>query len=127
MIREAYSGYIQAAETFVTKAAETIIALMKANTGVLPVTLLEIERYMNHARRQIDQIERRVCNGEKIPHGEKVFSLFEEHTEWICKGKAGIHRELGLRVCILRDQHGFVLYHHVMEKQTDDKAGKLIG
>jgi hypothetical protein len=126
VIREAYRGYIQMAETFLTKASETIRELVKINTDVLPVDLLEIERYMNHARRQIDQIERRVCNGEKIPHGEKVFSLFEEHTEWICKGKAGIHQELGLRVCVLRDQHGFVLYHRVMEKQTDDKVGKLM-
>jgi hypothetical protein len=126
VIRKAYSGYIETTETFVTKAAETIIDLMKLNTGVLPLNLLEIEKYMNHARRQIDQIERRVCDGEKIPHGEKVFSLFEEHTEWICKGKAGIPQELGLRVCIVRDQHGFILYHHVMEKQTDDKVGKLM-
>ncbi len=126
VIRDAYNEYIQTAGIFLTKAAEAIIALMKANTAVLPVTLLEIEKYMKHARRQIDQIERRVRNNEKIPHEEKVFSLFEDHTEWICKGKAGIHQELGLRVCIMRDQHGFVLYHHVMEKQTDDKVCNLM-
>jgi hypothetical protein len=28
--------------------------------------------------------------GEKIPHEEKVFSIFEGHTEWISKGKAGV-------------------------------------
>ena len=84
--------------------------------------LLETEQFVNHARRQIDQIERRIFNGEKIPHGEKVFSLFEEHTEWISKGKAGVPQELGLRVSVLKDQHGFVLYHEVMQKQTDDNV-----
>ena len=77
---------------------------------------------MNHARRQIDQIRRRVVNGEKIPHDEKVFSIFEEHTEWISKGKAGVSQELGLRVCIIEDQYGFILFHHVMQKQTDDRV-----
>ena len=48
---------------------------------------------------------------------KKVFSIFEEHTEWISKGKAGVPQELGLCVCILEDQHGFILHHHVMEKQ----------
>ena len=43
--------------------------------------------------RQIDQIKRRVIEGEKIPHTEKVFSLFQPHTEWISKGKAGVKTE----------------------------------
>ncbi len=59
--------------------------------------------------------------GEIIPHDEKVFSIFEEHTEWISKGKAGVPQELGLRVCVLEDQYGFILHHHVMTRKTDDK------
>ncbi len=67
-------------------------------------------------------IVRRVLNHESIPHNEKVFSLFERHTEWISKGKAGTPVELGLRVCVLQDQFGFTLHHLVMEKQTDDQV-----
>ena len=46
---------------------------------------------------------------ESIPHEEKVFSVFEEHTEWIAKGKAGVPVELGLRVAIVECQFGFIL------------------
>ena len=81
--------------------------------------IAEIERFMVHAERQIDQIERRVMNDETIPHDEKVFSIFEEHTEWISKGKAGVPVELGLRVCILEDQYGFILNHRVMKGEVD--------
>ena len=77
---------------------------------------------MDDAERQIDQIWHRVIEDEKIPHSEKVFSLFERHTEWISKGKAGVPVELGVRVCILEDAIGFILHHKVMEKQTDDKV-----
>lgn len=59
---------------------------------------------------------------EAIPHAEKVFSLFEPHTEWISKCKAGVLVELGLRVCVLQDQFGFTLHQQVMEKQTDDQV-----
>lgn len=59
---------------------------------------------------------------EKIPHAEKVFSIFEPHTEWISKGKAGVPQELGLKVCVLKDQNGFILHHRVMLGQTDDKV-----
>ena len=37
--------------------------------------------------------------------GEKVFSVFEEHTRWIAKGKAGVPVELGVPVCVVKDQH----------------------
>lgn len=77
--------------------------------------------YIGHAERQIDQIRRRVILGEKIPHGEKVFSIFQPHTEWISKGKAGVPVELGLRVCVLEDRMGFILHHRVMQKETDDQ------
>jgi len=81
--------------------------------------MMLIEYYIFHAERQIDQIRRRVLDGETIPHNEKVFSIFEEHTKWISKGKAGVPQELGLGVCILEDQYGFILHHHVMEHQKD--------
>ena len=41
----------------------------------------EIVRFIGHAERQIEQVRRRVLQGEKVPHEEKVFSVFEEHTE----------------------------------------------
>lgn len=82
----------------------------------------EINRYISHGERQLSQIERRIVNGEVIPHEEKVFSLFQEHTEWISKGKAGILAELGLNVCICEDNFGFILTHIVMEKLTDEKV-----
>jgi hypothetical protein len=69
----------------------------------------------------MDQIRRRVLKGETIAHHEKVFSLFEEHTEWINKGKAGVSQELGLKVCVVKDQFGFLLHHRVMQKEMDDQ------
>ena len=71
---------------------------------------------------RLNQIQRRVIDGETIPHDEKVFSLFQPHTEWISKGKAGVPVELGMRVCIVEDTHGFILHHRVMQQETDDKV-----
>ena len=74
---------------------------------------------MNHARRQIDQTDRRVIQGQTIPHAEKVFSIFEPHTEWLNKGKAGVPVELGLTVGVIEDQQQFILHHRVMQKEVD--------
>ncbi len=119
-----HQNYIDVCQGFVSKAKETIRILREL--GILSMTqdlrLTTIEEYIRHAERQIDQIRRRVVLDEKIPHEEKVFSIFEPHTEWISKGKAGVPQELGLKVCVLKDQFGFILHHQVMEQQTDDKV-----
>lgn len=81
----------------------------------------EIEYYRRCALTQISLTKRRVIDGEVIPHEEKVFSLFEPHTEWISKGKAGVPVELGLKVCIVEDQWQFILTHQVMQKQMDSE------
>ena len=57
--------------------------------------------FVMNAVRQIDQIDRRLLKGETIPQNEKVFSIFEPHTRWISKGKAGCPVELGVPVCII--------------------------
>ena len=70
-------------------------------------------------KRQIDQVERRLVKGETIPHEEKLFSIFEEHTRWIMKGKAGRPVELGVPVCVIEDQHGFILHHKILWSGSD--------
>jgi len=37
-----------------------------------------------------------------------------------------VPQELGLKVCVLKDQYGFILHHRVMEQQTDDKVAVSI-
>jgi transposase, IS5 family len=86
----------------------------------------EILYFIEQGNKQIDQICRRYFKGETIPHHEKVFSLFEPHTEWIVKGKAGISQELGVRVCVVESSEKFILHHTVMEKQTDDQVAVAI-
>ena len=121
VIIEAHQRYIVGAGDFLTKARASVDEVNGG--GVMAIALvMEIERYLSHADRQIDQIRRRVIDGEKIPHTEKTFSIFEEHTEWISKGKAGVPVELGLKVCVLEDQHGFILHHRVMQNETDDQV-----
>jgi len=124
LIIEAHQNYLDVAQGYLRKAQDTLAMLEKRGfaSELDVVCKLAIEGFMQHAVRQIEQTKRRVILGETIPHAEKVFSLFEPHTEWISKGKAGVPVELGLKVCILEDQHRFILHHQVMEQKTDDQV-----
>jgi hypothetical protein len=124
LIIEGHQAYLDVAQRYLRKAQDTLAALQARglSSELAAVRKLEIEQYMRHAERQISQTKRRVILGEIIPHAEKVFSIFEPHTEWISKGKAGVPVELGVKVCILEDQYRFILHHQVMQNKTDDQV-----
>ena len=81
-----HQNYIETCQGFIFKTKETI-RMLRQQAGALSFThdlrLMGIEAYIQHAERQIDQIYRRIVLDETIPHAEKVFSIFEPHTEWI--------------------------------------------
>jgi hypothetical protein len=125
-IIEAHQAYIDWAIELVERAHRLLEELEKTD-GMDKNKILKIRDFMNHARRQIDQIDRRVIQGKKIPHQEKVFSIFKPYTEWISKGKAGVPVELGVMVGIIEDQHRFILHHRVMQQEVDvDVAVRMI-
>jgi hypothetical protein len=125
LIIESHQVYLDVCQRYLSKAQDTLAALEERGfiSELAVLDKLEIEGFMHHAERQISQTKRRVILGQSIAHAEKVFSIFEPHTEWISKGKAGVPVELGVKVCILEDQYRFILHHEVMEKKTDDQVG----
>jgi len=121
-VQSAYKKHSDYANSMIKRASGTFEIIGTQTCLKIIKKEQEIEIYIAHAKRQIEQIITRVIESIKIPHSEKVFSIFQEHTEWICKGKAGVPVELGLRVCIMEDTNGFILHHNVMKKETDDQV-----
>lgn len=117
-VKESFLALLEQAAVHIRKA-EAALPILRATQ---PALAEEIAYFVFHARRQSEQIRARVIRGETIPHSDKVFSLFEPHTEWIVKGKAGVPVELGVRSAFVEDQHGLILRHRVMHRQTDDKV-----
>ena len=117
-LKKAYTKLIKKSKTFIDKS---IISQKILENACVIDEFKSIENFIKYAKIIIKQIEKRVFKNEKIPHDEKIFSVFEPHTEWICKGKAKTPFELGKRVSIVEDQYGFILNGTIMDKQTDDK------
>ena len=80
----------------------------------------------------LDLVERRRLKDETIPSHEKVFSLFEPHTEWIQKGKQRPNVELGHRTWIATDQQQLIQDYAVLMSaaeadQSIPVADRLLG
>jgi hypothetical protein len=114
LLIQAHQEYIDMVNIFIQNIEDKFEIISNHSLGN------KIREYLNHAYRQVNQIIRRAINGEVIPSSEKVYSIFEGHTEWVNKGKAGGKIELGVKVCIIEDQHQFILHHRVMQNVLSD-------
>lgn len=120
VIQSACEDYLTLCSDYLCRMEDTLQS-WGITEWVMGTAEAELQRHMASAYKQIDLIRRRLLEGEKIPHAEKVFSLFEDYTEWLCKGKAGVPVELGLNVCVMESSVGFILHHKVMQKCTDSE------
>ena len=69
----------------------------------------------------ISQAEQRVFQGVMLAADEKVYSLFEEHTELLKRGKAGKPIEFGHKVLIAQTGEKFIHHYQVFPKREEDK------
>jgi hypothetical protein len=113
--------YLQQAEMLEARIAELIkhppVAIGDEEQIMVIIKLLE--KYKKYVSKFTNQIERRLLKGEVIPAEEKIFSIFEEHTEWLTKGKLNKKVELGHLLLITTDQYQFIVDYKVMENQRD--------
>ena len=93
--------------------------------------LVEAGVFHHYLIMHIDLVERRLIKKEVIPHEDKVFSLFEEHTELIKKGKIRPPVEFGHRLLLATEQHGLIIDYKIMDggsesAETIPMADRLI-
>jgi transposase, IS5 family len=76
-----------------------------------------IESYTLLITKFMDQIARRLLNGETIAAEEKIYSIFEQYTEWLNKGKRNV--ELGNSILLTTNQYHLIMDYKIMYKEKD--------
>lgn len=85
--------------------------------AVLKMLAEEIAHVCQLGRQVIDQASRRVLHGEQVPNDEKLFSIFEPHTELLKRGKAAKPVEFGHMIQIQQVSGVFITGYDVFEKK----------
>ena len=83
----------------------------------------EVAHYLPLIRQVIDQTQRRVFQGENVPAGEKLFSVFESHTDIIIKGSRDI--QYGHKLNLSSGKSGLIL-DVVVEEGNPADAERLL-
>jgi IS5 family transposase len=85
--------------------------------AVAQALIEDLEHYRELGSRVVDQARRRVFLGESVPNSEKLFSLFEPHTELLKRGKAGKPIEFGHMIQIQQVAQKFITDYDAFEKK----------
>ena len=99
-LEKSATQYLKSTKRFMEKVGQTLILGAELiETGDLNKKqykwLEELTYYHSMVVKHHNLLTRRVLEGEKIPHKEKIFSIFEPHVEWNSKGKLHNKVELG--------------------------------
>jgi len=86
------------------------------------VLVEEIAHFYELAEQVLDQARRRVLHGESVPNDQKLFSLFEPHTELLKRGKAGKEIEFGHMIQIQQVGEKFITDYAVYARKPVEHA-----
>ena len=82
----------------------------------------EIAHYCGLGTRVIDQARRRVLEGEQVPNAEKIYSIFEPHTDLIKRGKVRTPMEFGHKVFLAESAKGLITQYEVLKGNPTDEV-----
>lgn len=107
----------------VVDQAENLAALAQGDKALRAAAVKyanELRELIPLARQVYDQAKRRVIDGETVPVSEKLFSIFETHTDLICRGKKGSPSEFGHKVDFAIGKSGLVTRYEILDGNPGD-------
>jgi IS5 family transposase len=90
--------------------------------AVITTLSAEIEHFCGLAERVITQTQRRVLDGDQVPVHEKLFSIFEPHTDLIKRGKTQRPVEFGHKVFLAESRCGLITDYRVLDGNPGDEG-----
>jgi IS5 family transposase len=80
----------------------------------------ELQQWVTLTKQVCDTAYRRVILQEEVPNSEKLFSLFEPHTQLYRRGKAGTPNQFGRLLFVFEDGAGFISHYHLLPRDQGD-------
>lgn len=119
LLRAGYRALIRLAKDLLGRARQLVAALSLGNVGcaadvVLTARQQELLHYADLTEKVCSNARRRVLLGETLTNDEKIFSIFEPHTELIKRGKQPNPIQFGHNVLVIEDALGFICDYEVV-------------
>ena len=119
-VRKAYQRLVSITQKSVGQAWQVLAVLEDRRDEQAQKVKASLEQFVPRVEQVISQAKRRVFEGEKVSASEKIVSIFEPHTDIICRGKANKPVEFGHKVWLDEVDGGIVSNYRILEGNPSD-------
>src|SRR5213593_3056178 len=122
-----YRQLLAITQEVLTNARRTLeaTARSRAKTPTDALTIEELRKdltdYCSLGDRVVDQARRRILDGEQVPASEKLYSIFEPHTDLLKRGKINKPPEFGHKVFLAESAQGLITQYRVLDGNPSDE------
>ena len=120
-LKKPYRQLLQVSGKILRKARRLCDELMASSDDISTFDVTNLGIFIERTEHVRQTARRRVLNGEKVPNSEKLFSIFEPHTQLYKRGKAGEPVQFGRLVLVYEDAAGFIVHHHLLPRNKGDR------
>ncbi len=125
-LQQGYRELLQLAAALLQRGRDLVATLAsRQNISVLDMASgareKELLHYADLTVKVCDTARRRVLEGETVANDEKIFSIFEPHTELIKRGKQPNPNQFGHKVLVMEDAVGFICHYKVVARGGQDQ------
>lgn len=104
----------------ILQRAENLVENADSSDLATAGRLEQIRVFIERTRQVSGTAHRRVILGEQVPNEDKLFSIFEPHTQLYRRGKAGQENQFGRLAMICEDGAGFITHHYLLKRDEQD-------
>ncbi len=91
----------------------------KADVATL-CKITDLNRFIELTEQVCSTTHRRINEGETVPNADKIFSMFETHTQLYRRGKQAQPNQFGRLTLIYEDAAGFITHYHILPRDLQD-------
>jgi IS5 family transposase len=119
--KQQYQELMQMTEKTIQQAVQALQQLEHQADKQSKRLAQSLTTFIPLARKVVDQTRRRVFNEEKVPAQEKIVSIFEPHSDIICRGKESKPVEFGHKVWLDEVDGGIVTHYRILDGNPNDE------
>ena len=113
-LKREYATLLERSGTIMRRAEQLLLAAEASKQPAITAQAAQLRGFLERTEQVRDTARRRVLNGETVPNVEKLFSMFEPHTQLYKRGKAGEPVQFGRMALVYEDGAGFITHSYVL-------------
>tara|TARA_B000000460_G_C21516408_1_gene393645 strand:- start:247 stop:1713 length:1467 start_codon:yes stop_codon:yes gene_type:complete len=116
-----YRKLLKRAEKILKRAKKLLEQVQDEEVDIATLCkIADLQMFVELTEKVCGTAHHRLATGESAPNEDKLFSIFEPHTQLYRRGKAAKPNQFGRLIMVFEDGAGFITHYHVLPRDAQD-------